>query len=170
MKVFFQDESRFGRINDPRRCWAPKGVRPIVPRQIIREYTYAYGAVGPFKGDACFLILPAMNTQCMNVFLRELSKRYPKSFLLVIHDRAPCHSNKALSIPENMMVEPLPPYSPELNPTENIWKDLKEKFFHNLVFDSLDALEGQLTLACNFYEQHSKIVKSITGWKWIVKC
>jgi hypothetical protein len=156
-------------MNDPRRCWAPKGVRPIVPKQIIREYSYAYGAVGPFTGNACFLILPAMNVQCMNVFLQELSRRYPKSFLLLIHDRAPCHSKTALSIPENIMIENIPPYSPELNPTENIWKDVREKFFHNLVFDSQEALEDQLKSACNFYEQNPNIVKSITGWKWIIK-
>lgn len=156
-------------MNDPRRCWAPRGVRPIVHKQIIREYSYAYGAVGPFKGEACFLILPAMNIDCMNVFLQELSRRYPKCFLLLIHDRAPCHSKTALSIPGNIMIENIPPYSPELNPTENIWKDAREKFFHNLVFDSQKALEDQLTSACNFYEQNPSIVQSIAGWKWIVK-
>jgi len=109
-----------------------------------------------------------MNTECMNVFLQELSKRYPKSFLLIVHDGAPCHSKTALSIPENMMIVTLPPHSPELNPTENIWEDVREKFFQNLVFDSLDALEDRLASACNFYEQHPKIVQSITGWKWIV--
>jgi hypothetical protein len=143
-------------------------VRPIVPKQIIREYTYAYGAVGPFTGNACFLILPAMDVQCMNVFLQELSTRYSRFFLLLIHDRAPCHSKTALSIPENIMIENLPPYSPELNPTENIWKDVREKFFHNLLFSSQKALEDQLTSACNFYQQHPSIVKSITGWKWII--
>ena len=53
----FQDEARFGRINDPKRCWSPKRTRPTVGKQIIREYTYAYGAVSPRDGAADFLIV-----------------------------------------------------------------------------------------------------------------
>ena len=61
----FQDEARFGRINDPKRCWSPKRTRPTVGKQIIREYTYAYGAVSPRDGAADFLILPVMTAVAM---------------------------------------------------------------------------------------------------------
>lgn len=166
--MFFQDEARFGRINDPRHCWAPEHCRPDAPKQIVREYTYAYGAVCPFDGDACYLILPAMNGDCMNVFLQELSSRYPHHFLLVAYDGAPCHSPGVLNVPSNMMLIKLPPYSPNLNPQENNWDDMREKFFHNLVFNSIAAVEDQLVVACNDYEAHPEIIQSMTAWNWII--
>jgi putative transposase len=143
-------------------------VRPIVPRQIIREYTYAYGAICPFDGESCYLILPAMNGVCMTLFLKELSERFPDNYLLVIYDGAPCHSEGALDLPENMKVVSLPPYSPELNPAENGWEDMREKFFKNIVFSSLQAVEDQLVDACNFYESNPQIVHSFSSWNWII--
>jgi hypothetical protein len=168
LKVFFQDEARFGRINEPQDCWAPACFRPDVPSQIVREYTYAYGAVCPQDGAACYLILPAMDGVCMNVFLQELSERYADYFLLIVYDGAPCHSPGVLDIPGNMMVAKLPPQSPNLNPKENGWDDMREKFFHNLVFDSMNAVEERLVIACNFYESHPEIIHSITAWDWII--
>lgn len=169
LKIFFQDEARFGRINDPRRCWVPAGCRPIVPKQIIREYTYAYGAICPEDGDACYLILPAMNARCMNRFLKELSKRYPHCLILLVYDGAPCHSPTALKIPQNIRILTLPPYSPNLNPKENGWDDMREKFFKNTVFNSMKAVENQLVIACNFYEQNPAIIQSLAAWNWIIK-
>jgi transposase len=63
---------------------------------------------------------------------------------------------------------PLPLNAPELNPVEHIWDDLREKQFHNRVFDSLDALENQLVSALSAYENNAKRVASITGWQWII--
>ena len=114
-----EDEARFGRITDPKRCWAPKGIRPLVNKQIIREYTYAYGAVSPLDGISDFIILPSMSAACMNLFLAELADRHPDEFILLISDCAPSHSEGALKIPDNIMIAFLPPYSPELNPVEN---------------------------------------------------
>jgi len=166
--VFFQDEARFGRINEPQDCWAPAGFRPDVPSQIIREYTYVYGAVCPQDGAACYLILPAMDGSCMNVFLQELSQRFADYFLLIVYDGAPCHSPGVLDIPGNTMVVKLPPQSPNLNPSENNWDDMREKFFHNLVFNSMKAVEKQLVVACNHYESNPDIIHSMTAWEWIV--
>lgn len=110
-----------------------------------------------------------MNSACMNLFLEELSKRYPDYFLLVVYDGAPCHSVGALNLPENISVVSLPPYSPELNPSENGWDDMREKFFKNTVFNSLQAVKDQLVIACNFYESNPQIVHSFSSWNWIVK-
>ena len=104
----------------------------------------------------------------MTLFLTELSQRFPDHFLLVIYDGAPCHSEGALNLPENMKVVSLPPYSPELNPAENGWDDMREKFFKNTVFDSLEAVENQLVIACKFYEENPQIIHSIAGWNWII--
>lgn len=165
----FQDEARFGRINDPRRCWAPPNTRPVVGKQIVREYTYLYGAFSPQDGISDLLILPAMNGICMDIFLREVADRHPDDLILMVCDGAPCHSGTALMIPENMMIETLPPYSPQLNPSENMWDHIREKHFENLVFESMEAVEERLCVAANAVENSPEIVRSITAWKWIIK-
>lgn len=164
----FQDEARFGRINKPRRCWAPKGIRPVVKSQIIRQYTYSYGAFSPKDGVCDLLILPSMTNQSMEAFLEELSLRHPDELILLICDNAPNHGKKRLKVPENILIFRLPPYSPELNPPEHIWDDMREKFFGNKAFNSMDAVEDKLIEASLFYENNPDIVKSITGFEWIV--
>ncbi len=95
--------------------------------------------------------------------------RYPQNFLLVVYDGAPCHSPGVLDIPDNMRVAKLPAKSPNLNPQENNWDDMREKFFHNHVFDSIQAVEERLIIACNFYESNPEIIHSIAAWNWITK-
>jgi len=68
-----------------------------------------------------------------------------------------------------MTVVTLPPYSPNLNPTENNWDDMREKFFPNQVFDSMAAVEDRLVTACNYYEENPAIIQAMTAWPWIVK-
>jgi len=84
----FQDEGRFGRINDPRRCWAPPGVRPQVGAQLVREYSYAFAAVSPQDGTLDSLILPEVNTETMSIFLAEVAARHPQDFILMVLDGA----------------------------------------------------------------------------------
>lgn len=167
LRIMFQDEARFGRINEPKRCWCRAGVRPSVGKQIVREYVYAYGAFSPKDGEADFLILPFMDSENMNLFLSELSIRHENELILLICDKAPCHSRGALDVPNNIRLAYLPPYCPELNPSENMWDEVREKFFTNLVFDSLDAVMDKLEEAMIFYQQSPQIVKSITGFNWI---
>jgi hypothetical protein len=81
----FEDEARFGRISDPRRCWAPAGVRPEVNTQIVREYEYAFAAVSPHDGTLDTLVLPSVNAEAMSVFLAEVSQRHAHEFLLMAY-------------------------------------------------------------------------------------
>lgn len=168
LRVMFQDEARFGRITEPYACWAPPGFRPDVSAQIVREYTYLYGALSPKDGKADFLILPAMDGPCMNVFLEELSRRYADEYLAIFWDGAPCHQPGAIIVPDNIWLEKLPPKCPDLNPQENIWDDMRESFFANLLFDSMEAVESQMVIAANFYEDNPKRAQSIAAWNWIV--
>jgi len=164
----FQDEGRFGRINIPRCCWAPMGIRPVCGKQIVREYTYAYIGVSPLDGTLDSLVLPNMYTPTMSMFLEEISRRYSEEYVLMIMDGAPCHKSQDLKVPDNMVVANIPPHSPQLNPCENMFDEIREKFFPNLVFDSMDAVERQLVFALNTLESNPQIVKSITGWEWIL--
>lgn len=164
----FHDEGRFGRINDPRRCWSPKGIRPEVHVQIVREYTYAYVAASPHDGVMDSLILPEVNSEAMSIFLEEISKRHPDEFILMVMDQAAWHKANDLRIPENIRLIWQPPYSPQCNPVENIWDEIREKWFPNLVFNSMDAVEDTLADALVTLENDNKKTQGIIGFDWIV--
>jgi transposase len=164
----FQDEGRFGRINDPRRCWAPSGVRPDVPQQVVREYTHAFAAVSPHDGILDSLILPEVNAEMMTLFLEEVSRRHSDEFIMMFMDQAGWHKAKALKIPKNMSLFWLPAYSPQCNPVEHLWEEMREKWFENKVFDSLDSVEDTLVTALASLEKDKKKVKGLTGFDWIV--
>jgi len=167
-RLMYQDEAGFGRINKPKACWCGNGIRPVVPCLRVREYVYAYGAVSPTDGEMVSLVLPKSNTDCMNIFLSEVSKRYPNDFILMVCDNAPWHKSQGLNIPDNIKLYPLLPYTPELNPIEMIWDELREKFFKNDFFKTLSAVMDRLCEGLNFLELNHNIVKSITGWNWII--
>ncbi len=135
---------------------------------VSQEYIYAYGAVSIADGQWDSLILPHVNTDCMQIFLDEISARYPHERLVMVVDGAGWHKSNALKIPQNMRLLLLPPYSPELNPVENIWEELREKHFHNRVFASLDAVEEQLFHSLVHLESNPEITKSIAAWPWII--
>lgn len=168
LRVVFQDEARFGRISRSRYCWAPRPSRPMVKTSLTHQYTYAYGAVSPLDGRFDPLILPHANTECMQLFINEVSSRYPRENLIMVADGAGWHRAKALKMPDNLRMHPLPPYSPELNPQEYIWGELREKFFHNRVFDSIDALEESLVTGLAHFEQRPDTIRSTTAWDWII--
>jgi transposase len=170
IRLMFQDEARFGRINDPRRCWAPKGLRPEVGMQIVREYTYAFGAASPHDGVLDTLVLPVVTAEAMSIFLAEVSRRHPEEFILMFLDGAGWHRAHNLVIPENMRLEALPPYSPQLNPMEHIWDEVREKWFTNEVFESLDGVEDRLVEALVALECDPELVASTTGFDWIINC
>ena len=123
--------ARFGRINRPRPCWAPIGIRPEVASQLIREYIYLYGAVSPKDGTCVYLIMPRSDTACFQVFLNALSRKFARQDILLILDGAPNHRCRDLVLPGNISLLFLPPYSPELKPEGkslggNPRKDLQE--------------------------------------------
>ena len=164
----FQDEAGFGRINKPKYCWCPKGIRPTVPCHYIREYRYTYGAVEPLTGENFFLVLPYCNTICMNVFLSQLSAAYPDDTILLVADGAAWHKSKALNIPANIKILPLPPYTPEMNPIEQIWTWLRRHGFKNEVFSTLEKVVD--TLCKTIRSLTKSTVKSITARDWIIDC
>ena len=144
----------------PRSCWAPPGIRPEAASQVVREYTYAYAAVVPSTGELCSLILPTVNTESMNIFLQHVSKTFSHYFLVMQVDQAGWHGAKDLIVPENIRLIPQPPYSPELNPVEHIWDHIREKYFHNRLFLSLDEVISKL---CDAFQDLFRDPKQITS-------
>ena len=162
----FQDEAGFGRINKPKRCWCNKRIRPSVPCHHIREYRYVFGAVEPVTGNNFFLVMPRCDTDCMNAFLKELSKQYPQDKILLVCDSASWHRSKDLVLPENIIMLHIPPYTPEMNPIEQIWKQLRSMGFRNEIFKTLDSVVDRLCATiCRLTDD---IVRSITSRQWIV--
>ena len=163
----FQDEARFGRISDPKRCWAMKPVRPEVKAQMIREYVYVFGAVSPQDGRHDSLVLPTANTEAMSLFLEEIGNRYPNEHILMFMDQAGWHKSKALKIPANIELAFLPPYSPNLNPQEQIWEELREKFFNNRLFQSLRAVMNTAVQGLQYLESMPELIIRLTHRQWI---
>lgn len=162
----FQDEAGFGRINKPKYCWCMGKVRPSVPCHHLREFRYVYGSVSPTDGESFFLILPFCNTDCMNVYLKELSAAYADDVILLLADNAAWHKSKGLIIPDNIFMFPLLPYTPEMNPIEQIWKELRKRGFKNELFASLEKVVDRL---CEVILSLSKqTIMSITHRDWIL--
>jgi hypothetical protein len=164
----FAEEGRFGRISDPRKCWAPAGIRPDVPRQIVREYDYAFAAVSPHDGTLDSLILPEVNAEMKSLFLAEVSARHPEEFILRVMDQAGGHRARAMRLPENIRLSWLPPSSPQCNPVEHLWDEIREKWFAHRVFGSLEAVEDMLVEALATLEEDKQRVLGLTGFDWII--
>ena len=165
----FADEARFGRMNRPRPCWAPIGIRPEVASQLIREYVYLYGAVSPKDGTCVYLIMPAPDTECSQIFLDTLAKKYPRQLILLFVDGAGNHHGDELVIPANVRLHLLQPYSPELNPQENLWDEIREKIFKNYALKSMNDVYDKLEEAALYVERNPTLVKSITSFPYIVR-
>jgi putative transposase len=126
---------------------------------------YVYTAVQPKTGAHFSLLLPLVDTQCMNLFLLEMSKHLGAKKPMIVMDQASWHRSKALKIPENMKILLLPPYSPELNPVERLWEHAKSKLIKNKIYDTLDDLEDSV---CEFFRTlKNESVQSICGFNYL---
>ena len=159
-----QDEGCFGRISRAKRCWAPAGVRPHAPAQVVREDVYASAAVAPAQGQMISLILPLASTAMMNLFLEHVSQTFSKYFIVMQVDQAGWHHALDLIIPSNMRLIEQPPDSPEVNPVEHVWDELREKYFHNRIFASLDLLIDALCQGLNDLADDTKRLRSLTNF------
>lgn len=162
IRLYFQDEGRFGRINTVQKCWCKKGVIPTVTQQIIREYSYAFSAVCPETGNICSLIMPHADSEAMNIFLKTLSEQQKDERIVLCMDKAGWHTTKQLEIPNNIILWFLPPYSPELNPVELIWRELRAKYFNNRTFKSMIELEKHLEYALVDFSKNKESIKKLT--------
>lgn len=165
--VLFMDEARFGRISERADCWAPRPVRPLVPRQVVRESLYAFAAVEPLAARLAWRLGPKCNTAAMSLFLLDVLGSWPDRMLLLVLDGAGWHKAKALPIPERLRLLHLPPYTPECNPTEHIWDEVREKGFANRCFATLDAVEVGLKTQLELLSADPPRLGSLTCFPWI---
>lgn len=122
--------------------WARVGTRPRAIRQTRYDYLYVFSAVCPETGDAAGLISPQVNTSVMNAFLEQFSRELPPDVhAVMVLDRAGWHTAAALRVPDNVTLLHLPPKSPQLNPTENLWHYLRSHYWSNRLYRTWDALK-----------------------------
>ena len=118
-------------------------------------------------GDGYFLVMPYCNTVCMNIFLKQLSERYSEDVILLCCDGAAWHKSSGLELPENIVLFHIPPYTPEMNPIEQIWKEIRKRGFRNEVFATLEKVVDRL---CDTISSLSnQVISSITGRQWIIE-
>ena len=168
MRLLFQDEARFGRMVRIRRCWSPRPLRPTVDNGYERQFVYVYGAVSPLQGELDWMICREMNTVRMSEFLGQVSEAHPGEFMIMIVDGASSHRSKELVVPDNLRLVALPGYSPELNPQEHVWDELREKEFPNRVFADLESVIAQLHEGLPRLANNPKTLQSLTAWPWII--
>src|SRR5271157_2803380 len=99
--------------------------------------------------------MPRSDTACFQVFLNALSRKFARHEILLV--------------PANISLLFLPPYSPELNPKENLWDEIREKIFKNYALKSIDAVRTKLKEAVLYIERNPELVKSITSFPYIAK-
>ena len=136
----------------------------MCPFHQVFKSTYLFGAFSPLNGDKFLLELPNCNANTFQVFLNEFSLENPDEFKIIVLDNGAFHKAASLKIPNNIALLFLPPYSPELNPAEKIWADLKRKFTQQL-FYNLDQVSEFITNAINTIDD--KQVKNTCSFKYI---
>lgn len=167
VNLYAMDESRFGLLTIQRRCLTAKGVKPLVPYEHRFQNFYLFGSYSPINGDHFTLEYPYCNADCFQDYLNRFREYKPGEFKIVILDNGAFHKARRLSIPKNVALLFLPPYSPELNPAEKIWRYIKDRL-GNKVFKTLGELSDEVVKIVR--ELSAATIESIAGWNLYKNC
>ena len=163
--LYFQDESRFGLITKQKRVITAKGIKPIGKYKHSYQYKWLWGSFSPITGESFCMTTDGVCKDLFVKYLEDFSKHKPRELKIIVIDNAAFHSTKDIVLPENIVLMPIPPYSPELNPAEKIWQWMKDKMAMK-IFDTLKDLENKIE---NLLEQiEDGIIKSITGYDFYI--
>ena len=166
MRLCCQDDSRVGLLPIQRRQLTLTGVKPrgILPYGV--ENFYVYGAIEPTTGERFFLELPPWHTVNFQIFLHEFAAHDQGTLHLLLMDNGSCHTAKSLRIPQNMVCLFLPPYSPELNPIERLWRDVNEPLAWGLAA-AIEELEHRVAMILTRYAKAT--IRSLTSYPYFVR-
>jgi transposase len=170
IQVWHQDEARFGQQGTLTRVWARRGSRPRRRRQNGRESLYVLTATCAASGAAFGLVMPELNTAVVNQFLQEFSRQLaPGAHAVLLWDNAPYHVSGDLVVPANVSLIGLLPYSPELNPVENLWHYLRAHHWSNRVYADYEALLEAATEAWRQVCLDPEKIRSICAAPYLVQ-
>lgn len=142
------------------KCLSVVGVRPLVNYQHKFENTYLWGSYSPLTGEQFVWEINGVNKAIFAAYLEAFSKFKPEEFKIMIIDNAAFHSTKNIKIPDNIFLLNIPPYSPELNPCEQVWQYFKKRF-KNKTFETMEKLRQWLDeMVCGMDKE---LIKSITS-------
>ncbi len=168
VRVYFQDEARFGTQGTITRVWAAKGSRPRAVRQNGREWLYVLMAVCVSTGAASALIMPELNAGVLNLFLEQFARELPAGVhAVLIWDGAGYHTSGELVVPGNVSLIRLPPYSPELNPVENLWHYLRSHHWSNREYEGYTGLQEEAVRSVCAVCQDAEKLKTICNADYV---
>lgn len=167
VKVWMMDEARFGLHTELRRVWTRRGVRPIVSKQIKYEWDYLYGALSVIGGAAHFAHVPGVSLHWDEGYLRDLAATDAKAIHILIRDQAGFHLRDGdARLPARVRIIDLPPYTPELNPCEQLWDILKDDLANRIYATVARLRAGMKTTLRRFWEDPSTVL-SLIGREWL---
>ena len=167
--LYFLDEMRYGLISNYRRSWSKKGKRVVIKNQMEFSSAYLYSAIAPLTAETEHLIgFSKADSTTTEIFLKELKKKHPNEQLMVIWDNAPFHKKKTLADIEGLSILALPTYSPQLNPVERFFEELR-KATANRIFANLEEQTKLISQVLISYDNDSEAVKRLTAYDWIVR-
>lgn len=109
------------------------------------------GAVCPETGQTAGMLSPHIDAKIITIFLSEMARQIePDVHVVLIWDQAGFHTAGAVRVPKNITLLPLPPYSPELNPVENLWHYLRAHHWANKEYPTWEDLVSE---ACDSWQQ-----------------
>jgi transposase len=162
IRTYHQDEARFGQKGTITRVWARKGSRPRAVRQMGFTSLYVLAAVCAATGAVSALIMPELNTVVVNLFLEQFSRELPAGVhAVLIWDGAGFHTGAELVVPSNVSLIQLPPYSPELNPVENLWHYLRAHHWSNRRYQDYNELQEEAVRSLCAVCEDTETVKSV---------
>jgi DDE superfamily endonuclease len=162
-----KDEARVGQQGTLTRVWARRGTRPRAPRDRRYAWAYLFGAVCPERAVGAALVLPYANAAATGLHLAEIGRHVaPGAHGIVVLDGAGWHAAGDLAVPENLTLLPLPRYSPELNPVENVWEYLRQNQLGLRVWPGYDAIVATCCRAWNALVAMPDRLASITRREW----
>lgn len=168
-ELYFSDEMRYGLISNFRRSWSKVGERTVIDSRQSFENRYLFSAVSPLSGESFHLMgIDGFDTHAAHAFLRELKKRHAEKLVVLVWDNAPCHRPKIHREIPGLIVLFLPPYAPELNPTERFFEEMR-KATANRIFNSIEEQEHAITEKLVTLADNSEAMKRLTGYEWILE-
>ena len=169
IEVWHQDEARVGQQGTLTYIWAEKGSRPAALRDQRRQSAYLFGAVCADRGVGAALVLPHPNPDTKSFQMAEISRQVAAgAHAVVVLDGAGWHQTGGrLRVPGNVSLLRLPPYSPELNPQENVWQYLRQNQLSNRVFADYEAIVAACCTAWNALMAMPDRIQSIAERAWI---
>ena len=165
MRVLSQDETRYGLLPVANRRITLRGIKPLAEIDPRYESVYLYGVVEPLTGRRFFFEFSHLTSDCFQCFLEKCAEAFSESLNLLVLDNGRFHQAKSLKIPENIVLLFLPPYSPELNPIERFWQDLKAKLFTQ-TYQTIDDMQAKVTEILGKYSDAA--VAKLTGFSHFI--